>query len=267
MLGRKKNPKPANTTETSVDEPPAKPPKPAIKGRGRRVNCEPPILDDGEGMDLFLDKPAEPAEPAEEPAIKPKKHPDEYCHICKRTFKHDAIVVHIKHVHKIPQCTRETIDTYNRSDDETAETLPDKIHFIGGEQVSKEEFDAHKAKTVPPPATVWSFREDDGHTIDAYLADRDPACSTMGYHKRWLTACVACISNSSVYVGKMRIDGKIYWVEMTRRRLVEKPMSKSAKIMHDGKTKEWQYSRFIDVPKINQLFERYDRLDYVFSPQ
>jgi hypothetical protein len=108
---------------------------------------------------------------------------------------------------------------------------------------------------------LWDFTKDDGHTLDAYTHDTG-INSTMMYHWRWLSACIGVCTNTGCYIVKQRIDGKTTWAECPRNTLIPLLRHKSAQIMHSGKTTDWTYDRFLDVPAINNTFMRYDSIGF-----
>jgi hypothetical protein len=229
---------------------------------------------------------------------RPTAEPDEVCHICQphKTFKHDAIVAHIKHVHGIPGCSRKTIDEYNKSDDDGQVTAEDAHEVVTAalkdildeeaknplqEFVDQEEQETCSVNLrgldlfpeVPEEKAVeftkadvegareWDFTKEDGHTIDAYLGDTAPN-QTIRYHFEWLTSCVAVATNTSMFIVKQRIDNRTVWNEMTNKALAELLSTKSALIMHNGRSKDWLYAKLLDVPIINNAFKRYDCVDF-----
>jgi hypothetical protein len=190
----------------------------------------------------------------------------ETCHICQphKLLKHDGIVAHIKHVHGIADCNRKNLEEYNKSDDgfpkEETEGMDLFKDELMAEESSTDEPIQFTAADVEGPV-IWDFSKDDGHTLDAYLADTG-ANQTIKYHFDWLTACIGVATNSAVFIAKQRIDGRTQWNEIPKRGLQELLGTKSALIMHNGRNKDWLYSKLLDVPVINNAFKRYDCIDF-----
>jgi hypothetical protein len=231
----------------------------------------------------------------------PAKPSKELCHLCKKEIMHDRLVQHLKQIHGKIACTRANIEEFNKSEDElpdvVAEAEEEERTTAMKEESSDDDIltlsattkslsprlivpkqvksagvsdDEEKAPPAAPPKKKDARRGqlhlpeadfDNDITLDDYLADKSDN-STLGYHHRFLTSCIAIVSNTGTYVVKQRIGGKVVCKQFEKKGLVKILETKSATVQYRARNIDIGYGKLIDLPAINNSFKRFTAVDF-----